>query len=363
MSAPAIVEQGARALKVMDLSTTALATELTFEIRDDDAQAACLNGSLDHQALQKADVRLRDERGAEYPPSQNGSQSIGIGQHEFGFFSRTMAFERLPADARRVVLAVRGFGEWDVPVDLAPIAGTGAVVVQDVAAEASARDITLRLVRTAFGPNETFLEVEAIPAKTGIVLRGIGDIQRTGDERFVLVDASDMHFVEELSRETVRRGEVHPSRAHAKFPALPPQARDLTLIVPSVTVEDPEPALELALPLDERREMRFGRYPILIGPSGFADLPNVPGKPPRYGLCFAMGPANPDGDEQATRPLAVGVESPAKRWNWGSGWHPEAGLRNVSVDVERGAQPRSVQLEGAEVKIRGPWEIRFRRTA
>ena len=363
MIAPAVIEQGERALKVIDLSTTSVATELTFEIRDDRAQTACLAGSLEHDALLKDEITLRDERGNFYPRSKHGRESMSLGQHDFGFFGRSLAFERLPAHARRVVLAIRGkIGDWDVPVDLAPIAETGAVPVEDVSGEAITKDIIVRVVRAAFAPDRTFIEVEALSAKAAVSIRGIGDIQRNKDDLMVITGGEGRRFVEELSRETVRRPEGAQERAYAMFPPLPADARDLTLSVRSVMVEDKEPSLEIPLPLDERREMRFGRYAVAVGPTSIADdLPSVPGRPPGHGLRLAIGPVG-GADEQALRPLAMGLDGAAASIHgWGWGWHSEPGFRNISAELASDITPRSLRLEGAMVKVRGPWEIRFAR--
>jgi hypothetical protein len=362
MRAPVVIEQGQRALKVLDLSTTSAATEVTFEIRDDSAQDACLAGSLEHDALMKAQVALRDDRGIDYPRATNGRESLSLGQHEFGFFGRTLSFERLPADARQVVLAIRGkLGDWDVPVELGPITASGAIAVDDLTAEATTRGVTVRLVRAAFASDRTFVELEATSTLAATSIRGMGDLQRDGADRLVIVDGSGGRHVEELSRETVRRPDVPQGRAYAMFGPLPVDEGDLTLVVPSVLLDDEQPSLDVPLPLHERREMRLGRYPIVLGPIALVgDLPSAPGAPAGHGLRFAIGPAG-DQDEVALRPLSLGVDGAAKKHGWGWGWHPEPGLRNMSIDLTRDVTPTSLRLEGAIVKVRGPWEIRVTR--
>lgn len=360
MRSSVVVEQNGRALKVMDCSTTALTTDLALEIRDDANQSACLSGAIDHNVLGRAAVTLTDENGVTYPQSDKGENGIGIGQHEFGFFSRRVSFERLPGDARRVVLAVRGgLGDWDVPIALAPITETGATSVAELDAEATTRDIAVRLTRAAFAADQTFIEVEARSLREGRVIAGIGDVQRQGDDRMVISDAAGHRYVEEAARETVRRPRGDGARAYAKFPTIAREARELTLVVQSVLVEEQEPMLEIALPLEERREMSFGRHRVQVGPVAIADdLLSPPGKPAERGVRLAFGPLA-SATEAALRPIAVGIDGEARKWNWGIGWHPEPGLRNLTISLGADAHPKSVKMEGALVRIAGPWEIRF----
>ncbi len=362
MRAPVVVAQGERALKVMDLSTTSITTDVAFEIRDDAKQSACLGGVIDHNVLGQATVTLRDERGVDYPRSDKGENGIGIGQHEFGFFSRWVSFEKLPADARHVTLAIRGgLGDWDIPVDLAPIIEIGASATNEIGAEVHDRDVTMRLIRAAFAVEQAFIEVQATTARARTTIAGVGDIQRQGDEQMVIVDAAGHRYVEEPAKETMQRQRGEPSRTYAKFASIPADARELTLVVPTVRLNDEEPSLDIPLPLGERREMRLGRYPVMVGPAAIVgDLLNVPGKPTAHGLRFAIGPAGAS-DERAVLPLAVGLDGSAKKWGWGRGWHAEPGFTNISIEFGAEVTPRSVRIEGAVVKLSGPWEIPFTR--
>jgi hypothetical protein len=186
-------------------------------------------------------------------------------------------------------------------------------------------------------------------------------MQRQGDDRLVLIDGQGRRYEEELSRETVRNARDKGDHTTAKFPPLPTDATELTLIVPSVVVEESDATLEFALPVTEPRVVSFGPYPMRLGPVSLAhDLLGPPGQPPGYGLRFVLGPRGWHKDRRALRPMRIavdGIENKAFGW----GWHPEPDMRNFTVTLKPGASPKTVTLSRPMVSVRGPWEIRFER--
>jgi len=91
-----IVRQGERALAVVSLVSSEAGTEVSFEIKDDRLEEACLAGKVEHSALWNLDVRLRDEDGNSY------ARSLGaVGRH----FSRPARVRLLPPRARLRIIA------------------------------------------------------------------------------------------------------------------------------------------------------------------------------------------------------------------------------------------------------------------
>ena len=355
-----VVRQGERAIAVTSLVSSEAGTELVFEVKDDRLEDDYLAGKVQHGALRTVDVRLRDGDGRSYTRSARG-EGFGFGQHEFGSFSRRCHFEPLGPDARRVVLEVDGaFGTWTVPVDVLAITDTGVALQKIVDRATTKHGITVRLVGIALREEDTTVEIDATSEPPIAAIHGIGAMmQRQGDDRLALVDRHGRRYDEELSRETTQRPFDKGEHTTAKFPPLPIDATELTLIVPSVVVEESNATLEFDLPVADAREANFGPYPMRLGPANLVDdLLEPPGMPPGYGLRFVLGPSGWHDDRRALRPMRIsldGVEH--KQFGWG--WHPDPDMRNITVTLKPGASPKTVTLARPMVSIRGPWEIRF----
>ena len=357
----AVVREGDRAIAIVMLLSTALGTELAFEIKDDRREDACIAGTFDHEALNRLDVSLRDEHGHSYAKSTTLHGSLGIGQHEFGFFHRSVGFEALHPDTRRLELIVGGaLGDWTVPVEVAPIADTGVVPKRPLDVALTREGITVRLVGIALGATETVVELNATSTRP-VAVRGFGAvIQRDGKDRLVLVDAGGQRYEEELSRETMTRPTDDPGRSTAKFPPLPADATELTLAIPAVLVEEDDATLDVTPPVTAPRDVMFGRYPMVLASAVFADdLLAPPGQPPGKGLRVALGAKDPESPRRVVGLSAIAVDGKERRWGWGRGWHPEPGFTNYTLNLEAGASPVKITLLRPIVRVAGPWEIRF----
>lgn len=363
MPARTVVRQDERALAVVSLVSSEAGTELAFQIKDDRLEEECLAGKLEHTAILNLDVRLRDDDGNSYARSQGLRDGMGLGQHEFGFFERRIGFEPLRADVRRVVLEVDGaFGAWVVTVDVLPISETGVAVRHAINREMTKHGISVRLIGIALGEEETVVELDATCTPPIAAIHGIGAmIQRQGDDRLVLIDGQGRRYEEELSRETVRNARDKGEHTTAKFPPLPTDATELTLIVPSVVVEESDATLEFTLPIHDAREVRFGPYPMRLGPASVTDdLLEPPGQPPGYGLRFVLGPVGSHEGRRALRPMRIVVDGVENK-GFGWGWHPEPDMRNFTVTLKPGASPKTVTLSRPMLSVRGPWKIDFER--
>src|SRR2546428_6311844 len=219
-------------------------------------------------------------------------EGIGVGQHEFGFFSRELGFEPLPRDVRRVVLEAHGvLGDWEVPIDIVPLRETRVAAKHDIDDSASLHGITIRVSGIAFTDEATVVELEA--EASGVSVRAIGaEFQRQGEDRVAIVDEEGRRYMEELSRETVQRPRNDPRRTYAKLPPVRRDAPDLSVIVPAVVIADSQATLEVALPVTEPRTVMFGPYPVQLRTALVDDIPSAPGKPSDHGLRVALGAAS-----------------------------------------------------------------------
>jgi hypothetical protein len=358
-----VVQQGERALAVVSLVSSEAGTELAFQIKDERLEDECLAGKLEHTAILQLDVRLRDADGNSYARSQDLRDGMGLGQHEFGFFERRIGFEPLRADVRRVVLEVDGaFGAWSVPVVVLPISQTGVTVRRAIDRETTKHGISVRLIGIALREEETVVELDATWSPPIAAIHGIGAmVQRQGDDRLVLIDGQGRRYEEELSRETVRSARDRAEHTTAKFPPLPRDATELTLVVPSVVVEESDATLEFTIPIHDAREVRFGPYPMRLGPASVTDdLLEPPGQAPGYGVRFVLGPVGSHTGRRALRPMRIAVDGVENK-EFGWGWHPEPGMRNFTIRLKPGASPKTVTLSRPMVSVGGPWEIRFER--
>jgi len=355
-----VVERDGRALGVTRFVSSDAGTEIQFEVRDPDLEKACLGGTFDIQSLHNVTAALRDASGHEYERTQFPN-SIGFGQHEFGTFSRTIGFASLAPDQRHVVLALHGpLGEWDVPVDLVPLASTVVLTKHDLDAEATAGGITLRVVGAAFGTDQTVIEF-AVDAP-GQIVRGVAaEMQRKGEDLLVLLDDRGGRYEETMSRDTAiqQPGSEH-ARGYAQFPAVSADATALRLLVPSVVVEDPEATLDFDLPVLTRQNLSFGPYPVQLHAIEIVDnLLAPPGQQPGHGLRGAIAPSVANADRRFVRAGKIVLDGTT---HWlGRGWHPEPDTVTFDVRLARGVEPKHARLTNAIVRIRGPWEIPFAR--
>ncbi len=354
-----VVDRDGRALGVTRFVSSDAGTEIQFEVRDPDLEKACMGGTFDMQSVHKVTAELRDASGHEYERTQFPN-SIGFGQHDFGTFSRTIGFASLAPDERHVVLTVHGpLGEWEVPIELVPLASTGVIEKRDIAAAATVSGVTMRVVGAAFGANETVIEFAA--EAPGQIVRGVGaEMQRQRGDLLVLMDDRGQRYEETMSSDTVWQPGSDHARGHALFPAIPPDATALRLVVPSLVVEDPEATLDFDLPVLTRQNLSFGPYPVQLHAIEIVEnLLAPPGQQPGHGLRGAIAPSVANADRRFVRAGKIVLDGATHWLGWG--WHPEPDTVNFDVPLDRGVTPQHARLTNAIVRIRGPWEIPFAR--
>jgi hypothetical protein len=312
--------------------------------------------------MQQLQVELRDESGAPVARSQRAGGGMSMGMHEYGFYRADVVFEALRPDTRHVTLEVRGsLGEWDVPIEVAPIEETAVTQAIPLGAEQERRGITVRIASFVGTASSTVLEVEAAAfPPTGAIL-GIGsEFIRNDDNVFVLVDEHRRRFAEQPSRYLAHGNRGDGSRTVAEFPRLPADSRQLTLIVPGVIVEETGMTLDLELPITDPLETHFGSYPVRIGSARVSDEVRFGmGEQPKHGLEVKFAPAGWFDGGRVIKPRRMTVDGVTKYFGWGRRADPEA--LTLTVPLDDGADVRMVTLIDGTVKVRGPWEIPFRR--
>lgn len=352
----AVVRDGERAVAVMLLVSSSIGTEVVIEVSDNELQRAYDAGELDHRSLHKVEIAVRDESGRLYERSDSVRNGAGIGQHEFGFFSRTTGFRSLAPDVRRVEVGISGpLGTWRVPVDVAPLVDTGVARKRELDVRSTREGVEVRLVGVAASQEETVIQLD-VAAPDGARVRGLGGLmQRTGADRVVLVDAAGERHDEVVGRDTMSL-DLTATRFVAKFAPLAARRGPLTVVVPAVIIEEEGPVLELGLPVREPKELWFGPYALTVKRAEItSDLLSPPGEAALRGLRIALGSADLAAARRVLRPASLvvdGVEHP----HFGSGWHPDPGF--VNLELSTSVSPASVRLIRPIVRVSGPWELR-----
>lgn len=362
-----LVERGDRALKVTDLVSTGLGTEVAIEIRDPEREAECVaprpesrpstGGSL---AALFGTLRLMGADGHEYAPAPAGG-GFSMGQHRFGFFGRQLVFERLTPDARRVDLEVRGpLGDWDVPIELAPIADTDALPVHEPAANAERNGIVVRISGVATTPDETILGLQATAVAPNVSIRGFGTVfNRFRDAPLLLVgDDGERH--QEIPSGTLPHQRFDESGGTlAAFPRVATDS-EVTLVVAAMIVREPGPTITLDLPVEEPRVAMIGPYPVRISSARVGIEPHRPPAPTaeRPAVVLGLAPGEWIGDRRALQPSRFLVDDVVRLHGWGRGTDPEFATYHVPFPED--TRPKTLTLADPIVQIPGPWEIRFR---
>ena len=354
-----------RALRVMSLVSTDSGTELAFELHDREREQEAAASVTDPRWNQGTTVRLRDASGAaiaELPPGRG--QRFSFGQHTFGEFRRELVFEPLGSDVRRVSVEIRGgLGEWDVPLRLLPIAETAVIAVARVGAAQERDGITVRIRGFAQTETATYLDIEAVSVSPTESILGIRAwMGRSGEERLALVDQRGQR-IEEVSDPSLPRPNPRDgTHTVATFPPIPADSTDLTLVVPRVNVHESEGRMDLKLPVYTPTDVIFGPYPMVIRWADFVDdLRGAPGAAPSRGVAVQLQHRDTDNGRRVLQPRRVEVDG-ARQWNVGFDYADSKTI-SMSIHLRAGESPKTITFLEPEVEVRGPWEIRWRRSS
>jgi hypothetical protein len=357
--APVTVMDGARrGIRVTRLAATDSATEVVFEVRDDDREEAARQGRVDFHWAERSEVWLRDEQGRSPAHVAGPGNGISMGQHEFGFFGQLVLFEPLAPDARRLTLEVRGvLGEWNVPLDLVPVTEADVTPALPIGAEQELHGVTLRVVSLAITASATIVEIEADVGPDATAAEIGNGMRGGGGEGFALVDGSGSRFAELSMRDRTNMRRPLGARTVVSFP--PTESRALTVEIPAVVLQEREGVLEFDLPIFAPVDLMFGRYPMRIRYAAAVDrLAAAPGDEPRPGIEVQLDDESHDG-RRVLRPGPIHVDGVHCDYSILGGGDPWVERINIPMADAGGA--RRVRMGKPVVAVRGPWRISFTR--
>jgi len=347
-----VTKDDERGLMVLRLAATDAGTELAFEVRDPRLEEACATGRVDYRG-RLGEVRLRDGAGAQVPHLPGPGNGSSFGSHRFGTFGRKAVFA--PITTAAATLEVRGeLGDWDVPLELVPIANGAVVPATPIDAADERNGVTLRVVAIAQMEDRTVVEVRATASPSTKSIE-IGEwLMSQGRDAFALID-HDGHRMEELSM----RDRMQMRRSGTTVVAFPrTDSRALTLIVSAVVVQESEGTLEFELPIFAPTDLFFGPHPVTIRYASAVDaLPTTPGDAARPGIDVQFGPAVWHNERRMLFPGPVLVDGVYA--GHGTIGYVEPGGVRVAIPLAQPTSARKVTMHEPVVAVRGPWEVRF----
>jgi hypothetical protein len=355
-----VTKNSEHALRVVRLISSAQnGTELAFEMVDEPRDRAARGGSADYEWHTRGVVELMDEAGQRVQRVDGPGNVYSIGGYEFGTLRQDLRFERLSSDTRRVTFTLSGgLGDWELPLDLVPIANRGIVARTLSRAVTERKGIAVRVRAIASTPTGTVLEIEAsaaAPVKR-VVAIGAWPTRYEPEALLALVDEKGRRF-DEISSDHRPRNIHEGGHTVATFARLPDDVHELTLIVPGVIVEESE-RLDFDLPVYAPIERRFGSCSITIRWADVVDdLRPAPGSPPTHGVLAQIRPGRWEENRLALRPSSIVVDS-VKR-SCGFGISPDPDGWAFTVALPEGSTAKTVTLIDPVVEVRGPWEIRW----
>jgi hypothetical protein len=344
-----------RGLRVMRLAATDAGTELAFQVRHPQLEAACATGRVDYRA-RLGEFRLRDGTGAQVPQVPGPGNGSSFGSNGFGAFGRKVVFAPIATEV--VTLEVRGeLGDWDVPLELVPIADGPVVPATPIAAADARNGVTVRVAAMAETEDRMVLDVRA---EAGIPVKAIeigGWVLDGGHDGFALIDEGGGRIQELSMRERMEMRRLSGSTVVA-FPRI--KSRSLTLVVPAIVVQEAEGTLELDLPIYAPTDLIFGRHPVRIRYAGAVDaLATVPGEAARPGLEIQFAIATWRDDRRVMLPGPVFVDGSHVEWSVTG--RAEAGAMSLNIPMAHAASARKVTMHEPVIAVRGPWQIPFQR--
>jgi hypothetical protein len=350
-----VMKDDDRALRVLRLAATDAGTELAFQVRDPQLEKDCATGRLDYRE-RIGEFRLRDGTGAHVPQIPGPGNGSSFGSDGFGAFGRRVVFAPIATEA--VTLEVRGdLGDWDVPLELVPIAEGAVVPATAIDAVDEAHGVTLRVVALAQMNDRTVLDVRATAGPYAKAIEIGGWLMSHGRDAFALIDENGHKFKEVGMRDRMKMRRISGTTAVA-FPRT--DSRALTLVVPSVIVQESEGELEFDLPIFAPTDLLFGRHPVRVQYASAVDvLPATPGEAAQPGIEIQFGSATWHDDRRVVLPGPVFVDGSHVQWSVTG--RVEAGTTSLNIPMPDGASARKVTMREPVVAVRGPWEVKWRR--
>ena len=350
------VERDGRALTVTQFVSTPEGTDITYELADPAQTAACVVPGSGPSIFDPDRVTLRDgER-------EHGDAFVRSSGALVGGVRRQLQARPVPGDTRTIELHVvtAMFGEWSVPLELVPFGADGEGRLHTVDASATHEGITVHVRGISVTPEATAIRFEA-RGGPGTQIMGVGGLHgmRAGANELLLRDEHGREYAEMAkrdAREPMDRSDL------AVFPPLAPDARELELVVPFVTVEEAKAPVVVNLPVTEPLPITFGRYAIRILRTGAApDSPRRRNFGPALSVELDLG--GWQGDRRVLFPSGVLVDGNNIGMGYGNGINassPEP-VDTVEVRMPDPERPKLLTLIAPVVQVRGPWRVRSAR--
>ena len=358
LSTPVSVRQGDRTLTVLRLVATPEATDLVYEI----THLPNDEGTFPTPGRHGNDRVTLSDGANEY--GQGGAMHIAVRQ---GKLVRTFTMVPLPAGTTRVTLNVSGpsIGAWSVPLDLAPFPRADDARYVPVDAGDTQHGILVRVRGMTMTASETALDLSALPDRADVQVRGLGGLgMRDATTALLLRDDGGRTYVEHF-RQDARDQFPDPTGIAdvAIFDVLSDEATTLVLEVPTICFTDPQPRLDLDLPVATPVVAEFAGRQIRVLSSRETTVARGPNAPvPAVAIDVDFGTT--DDDICVIHPFQVSLDGQMSGYGFGGkgiyGPAPQP-LSTIEI-VRRGDEPpHVVTFIGATLRARGPWRIKIAR--
>lgn len=358
LAEPIAVVQGERTLTVLRLVATPEASDLVYELTHlpGDDHAIAMPG---HQAGMDR-VWLTDGS-ATYGAA--GSMSLAV---RTGKLVRSFTLVPMAEGTTHVELHVDGaaIGEWTVPLDLVPFPGPDEAAYAQIGKSDSRHGITVTVRGMVASERETAFDLITLAEAPDTRVWGLGGLHmRDASTAITLGDDKGRSFTERF-RQDARDQFPDPTGIAdvAIFDALPQDADQLTIEIPSVCFDDSRPTLDIDLPVVSPIEARFGSYPIRITSANPVTVTRGGRAVTVVALEVELGSV--DNELCVIHPTRAMADGKMTGAGWGShGIYAPSPQPTKTVEVyyTGDTPPRRITLIGATIRARGPWRVSFQR--
>lgn len=351
------VEREGRIFAIRQFVSTPSGTDLTYEILDPIQKASCVVPGTGPSLFDPDKVTLRtgEQEFSDAFVTSSGAIAGGV--------RRTLQARPLPPGVTtlEINVASRLFGEWTIPLELVPFGADGVGRLHPIEASAAHEGITIQVRGISVSRDATAVRFEAIVDPPTQCVVGVGGLHgmRAGANELVLRDEHGREYPENAkrdSREPMDRSDL------AVFPSLPPDAGELELVVPFVTIEEAKAPVVVHLPVTEPMALTFGRYAIRIVSTGAApDSPRQRNFGPALAVRLDLG--GWQGDRRVLYPSGVLVDGNNLGMGYGNGINSTAPepVDTIEVRMPDPSAPKLLTLIAPVVQVRGPWRVKFAR--
>jgi hypothetical protein len=251
-----------------------------------------------------------------------------------------------------------------VPLQLEPFPAPDDAAYHLIGATTKIHGVTVTLRGMVETPDATALDLQALHEAEKVTVTGLGGLRmRDESTALVLSDQLGRTYLEHF-RNDARDQLPDPTGIGdaALFDALPDDASDLVLEVPTVCFEDYRPTLDVELPVQGPIETLLGDYPIRLLASRESDV--LRGGVLMRAIAIDVDLGTLDDLLCVIKPGGVKIDG--KFAGMGFGRHGIYGpsptpLKTIEIFPGEGPTPPRVTLFAATVRARGPWTLRFNR--